>query len=88
MTSHLTHHFPGCGTPFASTSVRLVLVALAASLALVGCTAPSGSNPEAAGYFPYYGRGIDQDVAIGHDSTQPLASTLHLHNTQPWQLNH
>ena len=62
-------------------------VALAASLALVGCTAPSGSNPEAAGYFPYYGRGIDQDVATGHDSTEPLAGNLRLHDTQPWQFS-
>ena len=78
----MTRHIPGLGAPLALASM-----VLAVSLTLIGCSAPTGADPEAAGYFPYYGRGIDQDVSIGHDSTQPLAGNLHLHNAQPWQIS-
>ena len=87
MTSHLIHHFPGCGSAFAFASVRLPSVALAVSLALVGCTASSNGDPEAAGYFPHYGRGIDQDVAIGRDSGVPVGSNLYSHIVQPLRFN-
>ena len=78
----MASHVPGFWPPHALASVALV-----ASLALIGCTASSSGDPENAGYFPHYGRGIDQDVAIGRDSGVPVGSNLYLHIAQPLQLN-
>jgi hypothetical protein len=74
----MTSHVPGFWPPHA-----LAPVALAVSLALVGCAARSSGDPEATGYFPHYGRGIDQDVATGHNSGVPHFGNLGLHDTQP-----
>ncbi len=60
-----------------------------ASIVLVtvaGCAAPSHGDPEAAGYFPYYDRGIDQDIATTHDAGVPLSRNFgSTAATRPWQ---
>jgi hypothetical protein len=66
----------------AKFTIGLVTIA---ALGLAAC-ADSPGDPEAAGYFPRYEMGIDQDISATHNVGQPVGNNLFSNGADTWQV--